>query len=272
MPRALDHIVIPSHDLAAESALYARLGFQVGPLNRHPWGTENHIIQFEDAFLELIGLGADFVPPDLAPKEFSFGGFVERYLRAQEGLAMLVLRSDNAEADRARFARAGLGDFSRFDFARQGRRPNGEAVNVAFSLAFAASPAWPDTGFFVCQQHYPENFWNAAAQVHPNGALGVAAVRFEHPDPRQGLEFVSAFLEATPTRKDRGYVFAADNGRVELSEGPRPALKALAFRVRDLEECRRALQAGAVPHEERGGALRIAPETAMGAELLFESA
>ena len=54
---------------------------------------------------------------------------------------MLVLRSVDAEADRREFEREGIGEFSRFDFARKGRRPDGATVDVAFSLAFAASAA-----------------------------------------------------------------------------------------------------------------------------------
>ena len=57
MPRALDHLVIPAHNLTAQADFYRRLGFQVGSRNRHPWGTENHIVQFDGQFLELIGLG-----------------------------------------------------------------------------------------------------------------------------------------------------------------------------------------------------------------------
>ena len=63
MPRAIDHLVIAAHDLPEQAALYRRLGFQVGARNRHPWGTENHIVQFDGAFLELIGLGDAFAAP-----------------------------------------------------------------------------------------------------------------------------------------------------------------------------------------------------------------
>ena len=196
MPRAIDHLVIPAHDLAAQAELYRRLGFQVGSRNRHPWGTENHIVQFDGAFLELIGLGEGFEPPQRRSGEFSFAGFVAQYLEKREGLAMLVLRSDDAEADRREFARQGLGEFERFYFARKARRPNGETVDVAFSLAFAASPALPETGFFVCQQHYPLNFWSRAAQVHPNGALGVRTLTFAHPAPEEAAPFLRRFLES----------------------------------------------------------------------------
>src|SRR5271169_1081835 len=106
MPRAIDHIVIPARDLAAQATLYRRLGFQVGPRNRHPWGTENHIVQFDGSFLELIGLGEGFVAPAPAPGVYSFAGFLATFLQRREGVAMLVMRSADAEVDRAEFARA----------------------------------------------------------------------------------------------------------------------------------------------------------------------
>jgi len=272
MPRALDHLVIPAHDLGAQAELYARLGFQVGPRNRHPWGTENHIVQFDGAFLELIALGPGFISPETAPKEFSFAGFVERFLAAREGVAMLVARSANAERDRAEFARLGIGDFSRFDFARQGRRPDGEPVNVAFSLAFAASPAWGQTGFFVCQQHYPENFWSAAAQVHPNDARGVAELTFEHPRPEEGREFLRRFLDAEPQAEAEGYVFDLETTRLRVRRGEAAGLTGLTLRVGDPAICRRALQAGGVAYEERAGEIVVSPAVAMGVRLAFQRA
>jgi Glyoxalase-like domain len=273
MSRAIDHIVIPAHDLGAQAELYARLGFQVGPRNRHPWGTENHIVQFDGAFLELISLGEGFVSPERAPKEFSFAGFVERYLSSREGLAMVVMQSSNAEADRAEFARLAIGDFSRFDFARQAQRPDGAPVKVAFSLAFAASPAWDQTGFFVCQQHFPENFWSRSAQFHPNGALGIAALRFEHPRPEEGREFLRLFLDAEIEPERDGYAFDLEGARVEVRRGSgAPALSGLVINVEDLTTCRRALQAGGISYEERAEALVVPAEGGMGAVLSFVEA
>ena len=79
---------------------------------------------------------------------------------------MLVLEGKGAAADAAAFRAAGIGDFDVFDFEREGKRPDGATVKVAFSLAFAQDRRAPDTGFFTCQQHYPENFWNPAFQQH----------------------------------------------------------------------------------------------------------
>ena len=55
-------------------------------------------------------------------------------------------------------------------FEREAKRPDGHAIKVAFSLAFATIAARAGIHFATCQQHYPENFWNPAFQQHENGA------------------------------------------------------------------------------------------------------
>ena len=207
MPRALDHLVIAFRDLATAAQRYRDLGVQVGPRNRHPWGTENHIVQFDGVFLELIGLGDGFATPTPDDPVAPFAGFVADFLRQREGLAMMVLRSADAEADRQAFARAGVGGFARFDFARKGVR-EGREVEVAFSLAFAQSPAVPGAGFFVCEQKFPQNFWDRAAQVHPNGATGVAELALVHPEPAAASAFLAAYLDAPPAPISGGLRFA----------------------------------------------------------------
>jgi hypothetical protein len=253
MPRAIDRLVIPAHDLAAQAELYRRLGFQVGARNRHPWGTENHIVQFDRAFLELIGLGEGFEPPAAVPGVFSFSGFVAEFLEAREGMAMLVLGSSDAEADRRDFAAKGLGDFQRFDFGRRAQRPDGSSVDVAFSLAFASCAALPQAGFFVCQQHFPENFWNREAQIHSNGAAGLAGVVITHEAPGQIVEFLSGFVDAPPGSVAGGFSVAsiecitpdAFSGRFGAHAPEAQGLAAMRIAVADIE-------AAAVFIEERG--------------------
>jgi hypothetical protein len=238
MPRALDHLVIAHRDLGLAAERYRGLGFQVGLRNRHPWGTENQIVQFDGVFLELIGLGESFRPPEPDDPVHPFAGFLGDFLARREGLAMTVLRSADAEADRRAFAAQGLGDVARFDFARKGVRA-GREVEVAFSLAFARSPALPEAGFFTCQQKFPENFWDAAAQVHPNGATGVAELTFVHPEPEATAGFLSAFLETEAETTADGLRLAIADGVVECltpdaytrREGVAPAAPAGMTRV-----------------------------------------
>jgi hypothetical protein len=64
-PRPLDHLVLGTTDLDQLAGEFEALGLRVGTRNRHPWGTENRLIQFVDeTFLELISVGEGAqVPP-----------------------------------------------------------------------------------------------------------------------------------------------------------------------------------------------------------------
>lgn len=195
MARPLDHLVIGVPDLDAAGAHLAALGFSVGAVNRHPWGTQNRLVQFADeTFFELINVADAALIPPHAPRHFSFGAFVRDALARAPGLSMLVLKSADARADAAEFARLGIGDFEPFDFARKGRKPDGSETEVAFSLAFAAEAAMPDCAFFTCQQHFPQNFWSKDAQAHANGAKGVARVTLVAENPSDHHIFLAAFV------------------------------------------------------------------------------
>jgi len=283
MPRAVDHLVIAAHDLPEQEALYRRLGFQVGARNRHPWGTENHIVQFDGAFLELIGLGGEFAAPHPNEAVYPFAGFLAGYLGKREGLAMMVMRSADAEADRRAFDAACIGGFARFDFARKGRRPDGREVEVAFSLAFAASPALPEAGFFVCQQRFPENFWSRAAQVHPNGALGVAGLTLVCDDPAEAADFLAGFLDAPAETIPGGVAFAADGTRVECvtpagfearygARAVGTGLAAMRIAVADLDATAEKLGEARIGVRRTAGMAIVEAGTAMGALIAFVAA
>ena len=107
----------------------------------------------------------------------------------------------------------------------------GREVEVGFSLAFAAGDAFPQTGFFVCQQHYPENFWDAAAQVHPNGATGVSEIAFAH--PQADAAFLSAFLDATPQETSDGLRFTLPGTDVTLAIAAPAGMRAAKIAARE---------------------------------------
>jgi catechol 2,3-dioxygenase-like lactoylglutathione lyase family enzyme len=286
MPRGLDHLVLASHDLAAQAAFYRALGFMVGARNRHDWGTLNHIVQFDGCFLELIGLEPAFAPPAREAPVAQFAGFLADYLSRREGFAMLVLESGDAAADQAAFAAAGIAGPSTFRFARTGKRPDGTDIHLAFSLAFARTPAAPDAGFFVCQQHNPENFWNPAFQMHANTVTSVAAVTLVAADPRALAPFLAAYCGAEPESSDAGaVVFVTPRGRIEVMTPsafraaygadtlpvppPGPELAAVRFAAQDLAAVRRHLDGALIPHSAHQNAVVVAPTAAFGTVLAF---
>lgn len=287
MPRGLDHLVLATHDLDRQAALYSALGFSVGRRNRHPWGTLNHIVQFPGCFLELIGLETGFAPPDESEPVAAFAGFLSRYLAEGEGFAMLVLESRDAEADQNDFAAAGIAARpSTFFFERKGSRPDGSEVHVAFTLAFARSPQIAAAGFFVCQQHFPENFWNAPLQRHENGVGGVTAAVMMAEDPIRHAAFLEAYTGGgRVTRHEGGIAVATPRGAIEMltpaavaaaygagAAGGRSGdvrFVAIEFAGGDVAEIGRRAAANGVACQERDGRIVVPAEQAFGVALGF---
>ncbi|MEO0799611.1 MAG: VOC family protein [Pseudomonadota bacterium] len=196
MAKRIDHLVIVAHELEALASLYRKLGFQVGGQNRHDWGTLNHIVQFDGCFLELLSTEPGFEKPDASTPIAPFANFISDYLVEREGLGLLVLSSDDAARDQEVWSKDGIAADQMLHFERSGAGADGKPSRVAFSLAFASTPSLPKSGFFVCQQHVPENFWFADRQVHPNGAVGVSRVVLVADDPEASRAFLESFTGA----------------------------------------------------------------------------
>ncbi|GLK55176.1 hypothetical protein JOD31_000098 [Methylopila capsulata] len=221
MPRGLDHLIHLVGDLDAAGEAWSALGFQVGAENRHPFGTKNRIVQLPGVFVELLAIADPALISEHGPRFFSFAAFQrDRLARAGEGASGLVLESADAKADAATYAAKGIGDFAPFFFERRGVRADGSPVEVAFELAFASDPAAPDVSFFACEQKRPENFWNPAAQAHPNGASAVAGVVLTAENPSDHHVFLRAFTGIDAFRAtSSGLTFVTPRGEIDVLTG-----------------------------------------------------
>ena len=285
MPRGLDHVVHAVGDLEGAAALYRRLGFTVGARNRHSWGTHNQVVQLPGFFIELLTVAE---PENLGTDGFSnlFGRFNQSFIGNQDGLSLLLLATDDAATDAEALRSSGIAASEVLKFEREGKRPDGATVKVAFSLAFARDAGAPGVGFAVCQHHFPENFWNPRFQQHPNTASGIAGVVLVAENPTDHHIFLSAFtgvrdLHATSS----GVRVATPQGDIkvmdpvafrshfgtdppDVSQGAR--LGALQFHVRDRNALRAALGGGGIAYSVRMDSTIVAPQTAIGATLVFE--
>lgn len=284
-PRGLDHLVIGVRDLHSAGLFYEKLGFRVGARNRHPWGTENRIVQFPGSFLELIAVTEEAAIPPHAERRFSFGAFVRDALAGQgEGLSMLVLESTDAKADAAAFKAAGIGDYNPFFFERRASRPDGSEVRVAFELAFAADSRAPECGFFVCQQLEPQNFWNPEFQRHANGATALSSVVMLAEDPAAHRAFLTAFSGGAEVLEgNEDYVLALPRGRIDVLD-PEAAQGAyhvepdttparfLGFcvSVPDLDAVAERLSEAEIPFQAGEARLFVPAEAAFGCMIAFE--
>ena len=219
MVRGLDHIVHAVRDLDAAAELYRSLGFTVGARNRHPraWGTQNHIIQLPGTFIELLAVAELSGIAPHAPRDFSFGAFNRDFLAHEQGLSMLVLEGRGVP-DADEFRAQGIGDYELYEFEREGKRPDGTSIKLAFALAFASDPQMPQIGFFSCLHRHPENFWNPAFQQHTNGAETVAGVVAVAEQPSRHRDFLLAFTGAQSSHgTDEGFAIDLPRGAVEMT-------------------------------------------------------
>jgi Glyoxalase-like domain len=284
MPRGLDHIVHAVRDLDAAAALYKSLGFTVGARNKHSWGTHNHIVQFPGAFIELLTLAE---PSKLGDDGFSkmFGAYNGDFIKRHEGLSLLILESRDAQADEADFRAAGIAAAPVMRFEREGKRPDGMAVKVAFSLVFAEDTLAPDVHFATCQQHYPDNFWNPAFQTHANSVTGIAGVVAVASEPERHRAFMQAFNGAEAKSADGGFTIPTPRGTIEMTtpaafvarfgvgapdvqNGAR--LAAIRFAAADGERLQSLPELAGMAGLYAGNDVIVGANDAMGAVLVFE--
>jgi hypothetical protein len=287
MPHGLDHIVHAVRDLDAAAEFYRRAGFTVGARNRHAWGTHNRIVQLKNCYIELLEVAE---PEKIVPhgaRSFSFGAYHRDFLASQQGFAMLILNSSNAADDASAFQASGIGNSAVFDFGREGSRPDGTPVKLAFSLAFARDPASPNLRFAVCQHHFPENFWDPAFQSHANGAGAVPGVAMVAENPADHGVFLKAFTgESNLRSSSTGITARTENGDVEIVPprsfrdrfGVAPAVKgegmtlnALRFAVPDIAQAEAVHRQAGIASRRHAGRLVVPPDVAHGATLIFEA-
>ncbi len=286
MPRGLDHVVHAVRDLDAAAELYRSLGFTVGSRNRHPWGTHNYIVQLPGFFIELLTLAE---PDKLGDDGFSklFAAYTRDFLHAARASSLLILESRDAKADEAAFRAAHIAASEVMQFEREGRRPDGSAVKVGFSLAFADDQAGARhslrhlpaalSGEFLepglsktrqqrhrhCRRRRRCRRSRAASRLH----AGICRCRgdarqgwFHHRDPARQIEVTTpaAFLH-------RYGVTAPD-----VSRGAR--LAALRFATKDASLLQGTPEFAGLAGLYAGNAAVIGPQDAMGAVLVFERA
>src|SRR4030088_16467 len=219
MPHGLDHIVHAVRDLDAAAEFYRRAGFTVGARNRHAWGTHNRIVQLKNCYIEILEIAE---PQKIVPhgaRAFSFGAFNRDFLASREGFSMLILNSSNAVDDARSFESSGIANSEVFDFAREGTKPDGTPVKLAFSLAFASDPASPNVRFAVCQHHFPENFWDPAFQIHASGAGAVPGVAMVAENPTDHHIFLKAFTGRHELHSSSiGIKARTESGDIEIME------------------------------------------------------
>ncbi len=177
----IDHLVIAVRDLDTARRSYEELGFTVVPGGRHPVGTHNALVAFQDgSYLELIA----FYEPSPAHKWWE-------PLQRGGGLVDFCMQTDDLPGDTAAFRRAGVKIDDPSPLSRV--RPDGYRLRWVLSI-----PQPPHRGVapFLIQDETPREERVPRQTRHANGVTGIGTVTVAVMDVPQVRSWYAAVLGA----------------------------------------------------------------------------
>jgi len=280
----IDHPLILVRDIVAASARYEALGFRMTPVGKHPWGTSTAAAVFENCLLELMGVYDETLIDGYPAGDFRFGRFIRDHLAEREGVSLLALNSEDAEADVADLASRGVPCQGTIEFGRDVVLPGGRADRTATTLKILRAPGLPRLSNFACQQHRRDLIEPAKWLAHPNGAVGFARVTIlaEAADQGRvsdrlvglyGRDALFATADGFGAHTGNGDFVVTDRAGATALYGPlpdavaadpQPCYLGVDVAVRDLDAVRPFLAAAGCPHREVGGSLQVTDAIAYG--------
>jgi len=289
MTYGIDHLVLPVRELDIARARYQALGFTVAADARHPFGTENACVFFQNrTYLEPLAVADRIEMEENARKGLEFLRRYDayRFRNGRDGFAMLALHSPDAVADLERFREAGFDGREVFAFEREAEAADGAKTTIGVRLAFLRDERAPDATLFCCQHINTEVFWAPEKTTHPNGAIGVGDVVLVEENPadfQYDLELVahersirssSLGIHADLPRGSVSIItpsaFRMIFGHEAPGSGRGFKLSAFVVEVADLGLVKDILARNGVAGEERGGRVFVAPAPGQGTVIVFE--
>lgn len=272
-PRPLDHVVLPTADLAIARQRLTALGFTVSPVGIHPFGTVNCCVYLSDGtFMEPLAVG-DHAAADRAVAEGNVFVARDRAFRdfnGDEGFSAVVFGTDDADVDHADFVAAGVSAGPRLDFSRPFIDASGRSDQASFRLAFAAAPgSEADAFFFTCERVNAPNVDRTALQAHANGVKRVLAVEAD----AGNAEAASALLATIARSGVEGADVPLANSRVSIGSAANSGgicLAAMVFAVDDLAATRTLLVESGIEHDLMDQRLVVPTAPGQGATFIFE--
>jgi hypothetical protein len=279
----LDHLVLPTQSLDVARTRLTSLGFVVAPTGIHPFGTENCCVFLADGtYLEPLAIGDE----QAAMKAIADGNvFVARdrayrESHGDEGFSAVVLATDHADADHARYVEAGLSAGDTLSFSRAFTDTSGKSDVASFKLAFAATRVATDAFLFACQRINAPKVDRTALQAHANGATGIVEAVAVSDQPAKEIRLISVAVNDPAAD---GGAFLLPNAtlsvldpksftaRFGIPAGPSPKLRfaAIVFAVENADVTSRLLAANSIQHDIARNDIVVRPASGQGAAFIF---
>ncbi len=176
----IDHVAIVVSELESAIASYSRAGFTVARGGKHPIGTHNALIAFNDgSYFELIA----FLKPNTAH-------LWQKALEKGSGIVDFCMCTDDLAADIDAIRRAGakIGDPS--PLTRD--RPDG--YHLSWVLAIPEPPFSGQVPFLI-KDDTPRDERVPRERSHPNGATGIRTLAIAVNDPGMTSRYYARVLE-----------------------------------------------------------------------------
>ena len=287
--RGLDHVVLPVQSLEAARGRLSQLGFTVAADARHPFGTENACVFFaDDTYLEPLSVASreECEAAAKAGNMFVARDLAFRFRNGPEGLAAIVVKTDDAEADHRRFAAEGFSGGPILHFERVLKMADGSDVLGGFKLAFAADLRAPDFFLFACERVNPLPADRGALARHENGALGLSTVVLGEDNPSDFQYLLEEVFEQREVEAHSfGLSLQSANAKVEAltpaglagyfgletkdcGRGLKGRL--LIVKVADIGVTERLLAAKGIAFSRHGARLIVPHEAGQGVPFVFE--
>ena len=205
MTFALDHVVINVlFDMDRAAALISALGFTLTPRGHHTLGSINHLVMFEQDYVELLGLpsGADNVRKDL--------------LESPRGLNGLVFKARDADATQRTLRDDGLAMLEPQSFSRP-VTIDGVEHQARFRTVRTAPDLFEAGRVYYCRHYTPELVWHRPWMSHPSGVRGLRELVIVTSNAEADVPRYAKAAQASPEGE-------RDDWRIMLSGGFRLTL------------------------------------------------
>ncbi|MEM0898465.1 MAG: VOC family protein [Pseudomonadota bacterium] len=205
--RALDHCVLPVRELADARTHLEALGFTLAADARHPFGTENACVFFEDGtYLEPLAIAQREDCEATAQKgnQFTLRDQTFRFRNGDEGFSAIAMATDDADSDHKAFVAAGISAGRKLRFSRKFKKPDGVSETARFKLAFAHDPRSPDSFAFCVERVAMPTTDISALTKHRNGVTGIVEVIGSEQNP---TDFQYSLQEIFQNRETHAHSF-----------------------------------------------------------------
>ena len=200
MTLALDHVVINTlFDMDRAAALMSQLDFTLTPRGFHSLGSINHLMMFENDYLELIGLPTG---TDKLRKEV---------LESPLGLNGLVFKVSDVDATQLALRESGLAMLEPQSFSRPVTIDGVEHL-ARFRTVRAAPDMFEAGRVYYCQHYTPELVWHRPWLSHPNGVRGLRELVIVTANAEADAARYATAAQSSPARRGDDWTVGLPGG------------------------------------------------------------